>query len=613
MSEIDVWVPYQGDPSQASRTDRSWRGVGRLADGATIESTNAQSQAVAARMASEHPETDRDRSARVGPTRDALGTPNTWIVLSMLITVVGLLLLLACANVMNLLIARLIARRGELAVRTALGGTRGRIMRQIVAEGLVLGVAGGALGLAIAAAGLQAVRAVAYEPFFRQLALDIRVIAFAVALAFMAPVVFSLLPARRMLRADAATALNEATMRSIGNRSTVRGQSALVVLQVTLAVTLLVVATLVVRSMQAVNQVDVGYRMSGLLSTQIEIPTWKVSDDGEAFRLRQELLRKAAGLTGAEGATTASELPALQTLRMVTFSKGPQAQDDSARPSAGLTVASPDYFAVMGIPILRGRAFTGQDEASPAPVVLVSRTTAQRYWGEESHALGAQITLEPSSADAQATATIVGIASDVTNAGFELATRPHIYMLDAHRPTRSFYLIVRAQSPETLAEELRAAVRRVDPDLPTYQLRTVDEAFADEASSNVLLSGMFASFAIVALLLATGGLYGVMSYAVSQRSSEIAIRMSLGASPREVASSVLVRSLSLTGIGVVLGSVAAFGLAQAMRSTLYGIGPADPSTYLSVVAVTGVAALIASWIPMRRAARVDPIQGLRQS
>ena len=270
-----------------------------------------------------------------------------------------------------------------------------------------------------------------------------------------------------MLRADAATALNEATMRSIGNRSTVRGQSALVVLQVTLAVTLLVVATLVVRSLQAVNQVDVGYQMSGLLSTQIEIPTWKVSDDGEAFRLRQELLRKAAGLTGAAGATTASELPALQTLRMVTFSKGPQAQDDSARPSAGLTVASPDYFAVMGIPILRGRAFTGEDEASPAPVVVVSRTTAQRYWGEESHALGALITLEPSSADSQATATIVGIASDVANAGFELATRPHIYMLDAHRPTRSFYLIVRARSPETLAEELRAAVRRVDPDLPT--------------------------------------------------------------------------------------------------------------------------------------------------
>ena len=220
--------------------------------------------------------------------------------------------------------------------------------------------------------------------------------------------------------------------------------------------------------------------------------------------------------------------------------------------------------------------------------------------------------IEPSSTDLRTTATIIGIASDVANTGFESAPRPHIYMLDTHRPTRSFYLILRAQSPETHAAELRAAVREVDPDLPTYQLRTVEEAFADEASSNVLLSGMFAAFAIVALLLATGGLYGVMSYAVSQRSSEIAIRMSLGASPQQVASSVLIRSLSLAGIGAVLGSASAFGLAQAMRSALYGIGPADPSTYVSVIAVTGVAAMIASWIPMRRAARVDPIHGLRQ-
>ena len=613
MSEIDVWLPFQGDPTQASRTDRSWRAVGRLTEGTTIESVKAQVSTLAARMASEHPDTDRDRRARVGPTTDALAAPNTWIVLSMLITVVGLLLLLACANVMNLLIARLIARRGELAVRLALGATRGRIMRQLVAEGLVVGVAGGALGLAIAVVGLRVVRAVAHEPFFRQLAFDVRVIGFAVALALIAPIVFSILPARRMLRADAAAALNDATVRSVGNRSTARRQSASVVLQVTLAVTLLVVATLIVRSMQAIVRVDPGYAISGLLSTQIEIPQWKVGDEGEALRIRQALLQRATTIPGVEGATTATELPALQPMQMVTFSLGNQPREDAAtRPRAGLTVASPDYFAVMGIPIARGRAFTAQDAASPTPVVIVSRAMALRYWGNESRAIGAQIVLEPLSAGDRPPSTVIGVSSDVANSGLDQAPRPQMYGLDSHRPTRSFYLIVRARSPETLESELRAAVRRIDPDLPTYQLRTVEAAFADEASSNRLLSGMFAAFAIVALLLATSGLYGVMSYAVSQRNSEIAIRIALGASPPDVAWAIFGRTLSLTGVGTVLGLAGALGLAQAMRSTLYGVGPADPVTYLSVVVITGAAAVVASWIPVRRAARVDPIRGLRQ-
>jgi len=457
------------------------------------------------------------------------------------------------------------------------------------------------------------VRAVAHEPFFRQLAFDVRVIGFAVVLALIAPIVFSVVPARRMLRADAAAALTDATVRSVGNRGTARRQSALVVLQVTLAVTLLVVATLIVRSMQALVRVDPGYAVSGLLSTQIEIPKWKVGDDGEALRLRQTLLQRVATIPGVQGVTTATELPALQPMQMVTFALGNQPREDTAgRPSAGLTVASPDYFAVMGIPIVRGRAFTAQDAAGPAPVVVISRAMALRFWGDESGALGAQLVLEPFSAGARAPSTVIGVSADVANSGLEQAPRPQIYGLDSHQPTRSFYLIVRAHAPETLGPELRAVVRKIDPDLPTYQLRTVEEAFADGASSNRLLSGMFAAFAIVALLLATSGLYGVMSYAVSQRNSEIAIRIALGASPRNVAWAIFGRTLSLTGVGTVLGVAGALGLAQALRSTLYGVGPADPVTYLSAIAITGAAAVVASWVPVRRAARVDPIKGLRQ-
>ena len=612
VAEIDVWLPYQSDPLQASWSDRSWRAVGRLAESATIESAHAQVAALSARIVAEHPDTNRDRSARVGPTRDALGAADTWVILSMLVTVVGLLLLLACANVMNLLIARLIARRQELAVRTALGGTRWRIVRQIVSESLVLGVAGGARGLAIAWGGLAAIHAAAYEPFFRQLSFDGRVIGFAAALAFIAPLVFSILPALRLLRADAAAVLNDASIRSVGSRTAARGQSALVVLQVTLAVTLLVVAALVVQSMAAITRIDVGYRVSGLLSTHIDIPSWKITDDREALRMRQTLVDRAAAIAGVSGATSASELPALAPPDSVTFAIANQvAADPAGHPSVALTIASPDYFGVMGIPILAGRAFAPGDASSPAPVVVISRAMAHKFWGDERQALGAQIVLEPTAAEPRA-ATVIGVAGDIANTGFGQPPRPHVYALDAHRPARSFYLILRGPAAETLAPELRTVVRSVDPDLPTYQLRTVAESWADETSSSKLLSGMFAAFAIVAMLLAVGGLYGVMSYAVSQRTSEIAIRMALGASAGAVARSFVGRSLALTGAGTALGVGGALALAQAMRSTLYGIGPSDPITYLGVITLTGVAALIAAWIPMRRAARVDPVQGLRQ-
>src|SRR5262249_26890046 len=232
------------------------------------------------------------------------------------------------------------------------------------------------------------------------------------------------------------------------------------------------------------------------------IPTWKIADDRELLRIQQTLLQRATTIPGVRGVAIATELPALQPMQVVTFSLGNHPREDAAaRHSVGLTVASPDYFAVMGIPIVRGRAFTSQDAASPAPVVVISRVMALRFWGDESRALGAQIVLDPPSGGDPAPFTVIGVSSDVANSGLDQAPGPQMYGLASHRPARSFHLIVRAHAPETLGPQLRAAVRAIDPDLPTYQLRTVEEAFADGASSNRLLIGMFAAFAIVALLL----------------------------------------------------------------------------------------------------------------
>jgi putative ABC transport system permease protein len=613
FAEIDIWLPYQGDPALASRTDRSWLAVGRLVEGAARETAHAQVAAVAESLAQAHPDTSFGRTARVGSTRDAMGAPNTWIGLALLVTVVGLLMLLACANIMNLLIARLIARRPELAVRTALGATHGRVVRQVVVESLVVGLVGGALGVALARGGVAAIHAVAYEPFFRQLSIDWRVLAFAAMLAFGAPLLFSIGPAVRMLRTDVRTALNEASTRSIGSRGAGRAQSALVVVQVALAVPLLVVAGLIVQSMQSITRVDVGYGVAGLLSTHIEIPTWKLRDDGDVDRVRESIVQRVAAIPGARGVALATDLPALHPPRVVSFTIGSARGDSPDRPTADLVVVSSSFFDVMELPIVAGRGFTAADAMSPAPVAVVSQETARRFFGDANQAIGSQISLEPGDHRVRAPATIIGVAYDVRVPGLEGAPRRQLYVLDAHGSIRGFHLIVRTERPQALAPHLRAAIREIDPDLPAYQLRTVAEAFDDEYSSGRLVSGLFAAFAIVAVLLATVGLYAVMSHAVSQRAQEIALRMALGASSRDVAVGIVGHSLRLAAFGLALGLTGAFALAVSVRSALYGIGPSDTATYIGVTALTATAALTASWIPMRRAMAIDPAQGLRQA
>ncbi len=613
LSEIDLWVPFSGDPALASRAERGWRPVGRLQDGTSHEDANAQVTAIADRLEREHPDINRDWIARVGTTREALGGANTWIVLSLLAVVVGLLLLLACANVMNLLIARLIGRRQELAVRTALGATRGQVVRQIVSESVMLGLAGGALGLAVAWAGLRGIHSVATEPFFRQLAFDFRVLLFAVGLSFVAPLTFSILPTLRVLRDDVRTTLSEGSTRSVGSAAAARGRSGLVVLQVSLAVTLLIVAALVVQTMQAEVAADLGYDPSKLITAQIDVASWKVKDERAALQLRQRVIARVKELPGAEGAASTTVLPALQFLPQMPFDiDGRPTLDERDRPNAGLSVVSTEYFAVVGVPMLAGRGFTEDDAATARPVAVVSAEAARRFWQSPTDAVGSTIRIADTSGP-PIEATVIGVARNLANPVIVEPPVPTVYVLDEHRPTRGVHILVRAETPAALAGALRAAIGDADADLPAYQLRTLSAVVADENSSNQLLSGMFAAFAVIAMLLATAGLYGVMSYAVSQRSGEIAVRMALGAPARAIAHQVVGQSLKLAAIGIVLGMVCAYGLARMIGSLLYGVTATDPPTYVGAVALTIVGSLVASWLPMRRAAGIDPIESLRRS
>lgn len=613
MAEVDLWLPLARDPGTASRAERQWRPIGRLADGATLADANAQVAAIAQRLAREWPDTNREWTARAGTTRDAIINASDWLVVTLLFTVVGLLLVLACANVMNLLIARLIARRQELAVRTALGATRGRVVRQIVAESLLIGLAGGLAGLGLAAAGLRGVHTVATQPFFQQLALDLYVIGFAFVLAFLTPLAFAVLPTLRVLRLDVRGVLNDGSTRSVGSRSAARGRAALVVVQVSLAVMLLVVATLVVRSMEAVNRVDVGYDPEPLLATEIDVPAWKLADDGAATALRRRIVERVAAIPGVEAVTLASGLPALHLPPVTPFDIDGRDVTPRDRPSAGVIVATTDYFAVFGVPILAGRAFDRGDPASHRAVTVISAEAARRYWGGAARAIGATLRLVETDGRAPLEAAVVGVAGDTANSSVKEGPQPVLYLLDEHRPTRRMQVVLRAAAPPSLAPALRAAIRDVDADLPLYQLRTVAATFADENSSNRLLTGLFTAFAVIALLLATAGLYGVISYAVSQRTPEIAVRMALGAAPGAIARDVVAGSLRLAAAGTVLGLAGALALARAIQSVLFGVTATDPATYLGAAVVAILAALVAAWLPMHRATHIDPIQNLRRA
>ncbi|MFN8059784.1 MAG: ADOP family duplicated permease [Vicinamibacterales bacterium] len=610
LAEVELWVPNRTVPSTVSRAEREWRLVGRLTPGATLAQASAQAEAVASRLEREHPDTNQRWHARAISTRESIAGRDTYIIMGLLLAVVGLLLLLACANVMNLLLSRLLGRRQELAVRTALGATRGRVARQIVTESLLLGLSGGALGLLVGWAGLHGVKAAATEPFFELLSVDRNVLLFACLLAFVAPVLFATLPAWRILGDDIRETLGDGGTRSVGGHIA-RHRSALVVVQVSLAVTLLVVAGLIVRTLVNLNRIDPGFRTTGLLTWQLELPEWKFPA-ADVPRLRDRLFVELSRLPNVDGFATVSSIPTLQRDPSAGFDIGGRiAAASDEKPWACISTASADYFRVMAIPVVAGRGFETTDTSDSQPVVVVNREAARRYWGGPDAALGSSIALADGAPGH--TATVVGIVGDTANPDAERMPEPYVYLVDEQRPMRRFSVVLRANQPERAADAVRAAVRAVDDDVAVFRLRTVDDAIRDDRSSSFVLGSLFVAFAVVAVLLAASGLYGVMAYAVGQRSAEIALRMALGASEGAIGRQMVGEGLRLTAVGVGVGVAGAAALARVMGSILVGVTPTDPVTYAGVVVVTLVAVLPAVVIPARRALRTDPIQSLKRA
>jgi putative ABC transport system permease protein len=616
LGDTEVWTPLAVPPQVASRRYMHWlQVVGRLKEGADVEAAGARLASVAANIERDDPGAHAGVGLRVVPLQEEMVGPVRPVLL-LLLGAVGFVLLIACTNVANLLLARSAARRKEMAIRAALGASRWRVVRQLLTESVLLSLAGGAAGLVLALWGVDLLVALipagqlAQMPYLRGLSLDANVLGFASGLSLLTGVLFGLMPALASSRADLQESMKEGG-RTSGTRASGRLRDLLVVSEVALALVLLVGAGLLLKSLSVMLKVDPGFDTRGLLTARVALPPDRYAQDGQAARFYDELLRRVAALPGVRGAAVTSNLP----LAGEGGTGSPQVVG-RATPAAELTEAhlrtvSANYFEVMGIPVAAGRAFGERDRADTPPVLLVNKTYAERVFPGED-AVGRRVTFKFTG---DQTFEIVGVVGDEKVTSLDARTTPVVYFHNQQGPDSSAALVVRAEGADAsaLAGAVRDAARGLDPEVPVFAVQTLEQMVAGSRATFMrrypaYLTGVFAC---LALLLALVGIYGVISYAVTQRTHEIAIRVALGARGRDVLRLVLGHGLMLALAGVVAGAVGALLLTRLISGLLFGVSAADPLVYGLVALLLTAVALLACLVPARRATKVDPLVALR--
>jgi putative ABC transport system permease protein len=611
MIAIDVWIPLTVDAASARRDDRVLGVSARLKPGVRFAQAAAELPAIAQRLERDYPATNAGWSARALTLRESIAGPQAWIILLLLVIVVVLVLVIACANVANMMLARASARAKEMAVRLALGAGRLRLVRQLMSESVLLGLAAGAIGLGLARGGLKVIQAASNEPFFKMLVINAHVLEFAVALSVIAPLAFSVVPALQASNADLNDALKEGGRRASGGVRGRRSRAVLVVSQLALALMLLVVAGLITRTVAAIEHVPTGIDPSNVLTLQVQLDPPTYRDVARAVTFADQLAERLRALPGARAAAVTSRLPLIAPEPAVRFHVQGQAVGTAKdTPWANEIAIAGDYLRVFNVRLAAGRALSARDDAAGVKVAVISREAARRYWGAASP-LGARIEIQGEDAT-RLTVAIVGVVDDVKSADLTEPMPPRIYVPLAQHPERSVAFAVRTEGdPGSMAPSVRAAIRAADADLAVSQIQPLTTLLFDAFREDRVLVGMFLAFAFVALLLSGAGLYGVTAYSVSQRTHEIGIRLALGATAGDVLTMIVGQNARLVGAGALIGVLGGIGLGAAMRSLLYRVGSTDPATFAGVLAVLTLVAFLASYLPARRATRVDPLDCLR--
>jgi putative ABC transport system permease protein len=611
----DIYVPLVfpvDDLDEGNRGARYYLVVGRLTRGTTLEAATAEMRAIAARLAAAHP-ADADATVRVTPLLDELvGTFRRPLLV--LMAAAGVLLLIACANVANLLLVRSAGRDGEMAVRTALGAARGRLARQLTTEAIVPFLVGGALGAVFATLGTRLFVRFAGDsvPRLAELGIDGRALGFAVGTTLVTGVLFGVVPALRFTRVNLAGSLRTLGRGARGSIARRRARTLIVGGEVALAVVLLAGAGLVVRSFGELMAVDPGFRRDGVITFRLELPRSTYDTPAKLRAFVAALDPRVRELPGVTSHAVVIR-PPLSTFNFnVGFSvEGRPPTPAGQRPAVQVRVASAGYFETMGIRVAAGRTFTPRDDERSPQVVVINRAMARKHFGGE-EPIGKRIWLGWEEDGVPRGGEIIGVIDDVHQ--FQLARRPEpeMYLAYAQTPVHQLTVVARTSStPDAVLAAARGAVAAVDRDLPIFELGTLERRFQESAARPRLYMSLLTAFALVALALAAIGLYGVMAYAVRQQTHELGVRIALGASRAEVVRLVVGSSLRVTLGGAALGIAAALGLSSLVRSLLFGVSASDPWTYAAVAVLITAVGVAASWIPARRATAIDPVTALR--
>jgi putative ABC transport system permease protein len=615
--EADVILPLE-PWAKTLPDDRNWHTgivpVARLKDSVTIEQARLEMRTIAKRLEQQYPLYDTGIDALVLPLQGQI-VSNVRPALLTLLAAVGLVLLIACANVANLLLARASQREKEIAIRSALGASRARLVRQLLTESVMIAAIGGALGLALAAVGLGPLLhfAAATVPRAEGIGLNSAVLGFTAALAILTGIVFGLVPALQASRFDIRDQLNQNSRGSTGGTHHQRLRSALVIAEVAISMVLLIGAGLLIRSFARMQSVAPGFRSDHLLLAELPLSPTKYAKPEQQIAFFDRLLERMRALPGASHAIAANFMPMSGYNGLIHFNiqeRPPKSPHDFIL--TGYYLVSPDYFEALGIPVLAGRTIRQSDNFTSPSVVVINQTMAKRFFPGE-NPLGKRLQIGELPETSIPFMEVIGIVGDVKQKlDSDAVEAMYVPYMQPVLPLSGLTVGLRtSQDPASMASAMRSAVFEIDRDQPIVKIRTMDQAISTSMNEPKFRTLLLTLLAVLALILSAVGVYGVMSYSVSLRTQEIGIRLAMGAQFGDVMALVVRQGFALAAMGIVVGGIAAYALSRLMARFLFGVGANDPATFAGVSLLLAAVALLACYVPARRATRVDPLVALR--